>query len=197
MFVKKLFPMFNADLGSGGGSTPPAQDPPATDPPAQDPPKDTMIPKTRFDEVNNKLKEMADKVAEFEKAQADAKALADQKELDAKKEQGKFEELYLNTQKELDTYKQYESRTKELEGTILKMVETKLESVPKEMHDLVPTNLTAEGTLDWLNKAEAKGIFGKPEVKEIGKPSNKSNESPKVDKSNMSALDKILSGLGK
>lgn len=159
--------------------------------------KEAMIPKSRFDEVNSKYKEMAQKIAEFEKAQADAKAEAEAKELEAKKEQGKFEELYINTQKELEAYKAYETRTKELESTILSMVETKLQSVPKEMHDLVPTNLTAEATLDWLTKAESKGIFGKPEVKEIGKPSNKSNEAPKVDKANMSALDKILSGLGK
>jgi len=79
------------------------------------------------------------------------------------------------------------------------MVETKLETIPKELHDLVPTNLTPEAKLDWLNKAESKGLFGtlKTEVKEVGKPSNKSNEQPKVDKANLSPLDKILAGLGK
>lgn len=159
--------------------------------------QEAMIPKTRFDEINSKYKEMAEKVASFEKAQAELKAQQEAKELEAKKEQGKFEELYQTTQKELETYKQYETRTKELESTILGMVETKLSTVPKEMHDLVPTNLTAEGTLDWLNKAESKGLFGKPEAKDIGKPSNKSNEAPKVDKANLSPLDKILSGLGK
>ncbi|MDE1381190.1 hypothetical protein PVN23_21535, partial [Bacillus licheniformis] len=71
--------------------------------------KDAMIPKTRFDEINSKYKEMADKVAEFEAMQAKAKAEAEAKELEAKKEQGKFEELYLNTQKELEAVKQYES----------------------------------------------------------------------------------------
>ncbi|WP_045514025.1 hypothetical protein [Bacillus amyloliquefaciens] len=161
--------------------------------------KDAMIPKTRFDEINSKYKEMAEKVAEFEKAQAEARAEAERKELEAKKEQGKFEELYQNTQKELETYKSYETRAKELESLITGMVESKLKSVPEEMHDLVPANLTAEQTLDWLNKAESKGLFGKPsaEPKEVGKPSNKSNEAPKVDKANLSPLDKILSGLTK
>lgn len=162
-----------------------------------EPVKETMIPKTRFDEVNGKLKEMADKVAEFEKIQAQAKADAEAKELEAKKEQGKFEELYLNSQKEIETLKLTQSRATELETVITGMVETKLKAVPEEMHDLIPANLSAEATLDWLNKAESKGLFGKPEAKEIGKPSNKSNESPKVDKANLSALDKILSGLGK
>ena len=50
-----------------------------------------------------------------------------------------------------------------------------------------------------VTKAESKGLFGtlKTEVKEVGKPSNKSNEQPKVDKANLSPLDKILAGLGK
>ncbi|MGE7976609.1 hypothetical protein ACQKOK_27870 [Bacillus cereus] len=171
---------------------------PTTEPPVTpEPPKETMIPKTRFDEVNTKLKEMADKVASFEKLQADAQAEAERKELEAKKEQGKFEELYLNSQKELDTLKQSQSRATELETVINGMVETKLKAVPEEMKDLIPANLTAEATLDWLNKAESKGLFGKAEVKEIGKPSNKSTETPKVDKANLSPLDKILAGLGK
>lgn len=190
--------MFNADgaTGGGGGQT----TDPATNEPTQvtEPKGETMIPKTRFDEVNGKLKEMADKVAEFEKAQAQAKADAEAKELEAKKEQGKFEELYKTTQAELETTKKYETRTQELETLIKGMVDTKLEAIPKEMVDLVPTNLTVEQTLDWLNKAESKGLFGaKQEPKEIGKPSNKSNEAPKVDKANLSALDKIIAGLGK
>lgn len=195
MFVKRFMPMFEAEGGSAGaGSAEPVVTPVATEP---EPKAEPMIPKTRFDEINSKFKEMADKVAAFEKAQTDAAAAAEAKELEAKKEQGKFEELYLNTQKELDTVKQFQSRATELETLITGMVEQKLQSVPKEMHDLVPSNLTAEATLDWLNKAESKGLFGKPEIKEIGKPSNHSNESPKVDKANMSPLDKILSGLGK
>lgn len=158
---------------------------------------DPMIPKSRFDEVNSKYKELSEKVAEFERLQQEQSEAQAQKELEAKKEQGKFEELYSNSQKELESYKQFETRSKELESVITGMVETKLKSVPEEMHDLIPTNLSAEQTLDWIGKAESKGIFGKPEVKEIGKPSNKDQSAPKVDKSNMSPLDKILSGLGK
>lgn len=183
-----------AEGGEGGQETDPVTDEPKT----PETKTETMIPKTRFDEVNGKLKEMADKVAEFEKAHAQAQADAEAKELEAKKEQGKFEELYLNTQKELETTKKYETRTQELEALIKGMVDTKLEAIPKEMVDLVPTNLTVEQTLDWLNKAESKGLFGvKQEPKEVGKPSNKSNEAPKVDKANLSPLDKIIAGLGK
>ena len=159
--------------------------------------QDPMIPKTRFDEINAKYKEMADKVAEYERIQAEIQAEAERKELEAKKEQGKFEELYMNTQKELETYKTYESRAKELESVITNMVEAKLQAIPEDMHDLIPSNLTAEQTLNWITKAESKGIFGKPELKEIGRASNVTTDSPKVDKANLSALDKILMGLGR
>jgi len=160
---------------------------------------ENMIPKSRFDEVNAKYKEMSEKIAAFEEAEAARQKAAEQKELELKQEQGKFEELFQASQKELEALKKYESRSTELEGLISTMVDTKLESIPKEMHDLVPTNLTPEAKLDWLNKAESKGLFGslKQEPKEIGKPSNKSNEQPKVDKANLSPLDKILAGLGK
>ncbi|MDA2738384.1 hypothetical protein PDQ75_24835 [Bacillus cereus group sp. Bc015] len=203
MFVKNLMPKYSADGGSAGGTGETGEGATGgvvtekTDTPVGEKGHETMIPKTRFDEINAKYKEMAKKVAEFEKAQAEAKAEAERKELEAKKEQGKFEELYTKTQKELEAMKTYQTRATELESVIQSMVETKLQSVPKEMQDLVPSNLSAEATLDWLNKAESKGLFGKQEVKEIGKPSNKSNESPKVDKANLSPLDKILAGLGK
>ena len=197
MFKFKFTPMFQADgTGGGGGQSEPqaqSQEPVKQDEQKQDP----MIPKSRFDEINSKYKEMAEKVAEFERIQAEAQAEAERRELEAKKEQGKFEELYINTQKELEQMKAYQNRATELETVISSMVESKLESIPQEMHDLIPTNLTAEQTLAWLNKAESKGLFGKPEVKEIGKPSNKSTDSPKVDKANLSPLDKILAGLGK
>ena len=187
----------NLQYFSEGGSTGEGSPEPTAPTTTPEPPKETMIPKTRFDEVNTKLKEMADKVASFEKLQADAQAEAERKELEAKKEQGKFEELYLNSQKELENLKLSQSRATELETVINGMVETKLKAVPEEMKDLIPANLTAEATLDWLNKAESKGLFGKAEVKEIGKPSNKSTDTPKVDKANLSPLDKILAGLGK
>ncbi|TWM32240.1 hypothetical protein CHCC14819_0436 [Bacillus licheniformis] len=204
MFYKNLLiPILSADGGSTGGGAgdggQPTEPTTPSEPTTPDKPKneDTMIPKSRFDEINEKYKEMADKVAAFEKAQSEAAAEAERKQLEAKKEQGKFEELYNATQKELESYKQYQSRAEELEGMIQGMVEAKLQAVPKEMHDLVPDNLSPEAMLAWLNKAETKGLFGKPDVKEVGKPSNKSNESPKVDKANLSAFDKILAGLSK
>lgn len=171
---------------------------PVVETPTNEVPKpDAMIPKTRFDEVNSKYKDVADRLATFEKAETDRQAEQEKIALDTKKKQGEFEDLYNGLQKELDTYKGYEERTKSLETVITSMVETKLATIPEDLHDLVPSNLTTEQTLDWLNKAESKGIFGKAEPKDIGKPSNQTNTEPKLAEEKMSALDKILAGLGK
>ncbi|MDR7207589.1 hypothetical protein [Priestia megaterium] len=175
-------------------ATPEAVEPEVKEPEAK---ADPMIPKSRFDEINSKYKEMLAKIEAFESADLKRQEEEAARELERKKEQGKFEELYQSSQKELEAFKKYESRTQELESVINGMVETKLKSIPEDMVDLIPANLSAEQTLAWLDKAESKGLFGKPEPKEVGKPSNKSNEAPKIDNANLSPLDKILAGLGR
>lgn len=195
--MNKFLPLnlqyFAADTGIEGGA------PDEIKAPIVDEPKDNMIPKTRFDEINSKYKEMVEKMSAIESAESERQKQLEEDKKRQAEEQGKFQELYQTAQKELEGYKVYEERTKALEGVIVGMVETKLTAVPKELHDLVPTNLTSEQTLDWLNKAESKGLFGKKEEspKEIGKPSNHSTDKPKIDKAELSALDKIIAGLGK
>ena len=62
------------------------------------------------------------------------------------------------------------------EELITKLVETKLEQIPEEYKVLIPDNLDLTQKLNWLEKAEAKGLFNKEEKKkpnvEIGKPMN-------------------------
>lgn len=62
------------------------------------------------------------------------------------------------------------------EELITKLVETKLKQIPEEYKDLIPDNLELTQKLNWLEKAEAKGLFNKEERKkpnlEIGKPMN-------------------------
>lgn len=77
---------------------------------------------------------------------------------------------------------------KEYEELVSKMVETKLEQVPADFKDLIPDNLDLKQKLNWLDKAEAKGLFTKekkekPNV-EIGKPMNM--EVPQVDAGKLS-----------
>ena len=122
-----------------------------------------MIPKSRFDEVNQKFKDLQAKLDEFtnEKAKADAERQKAEKK--AKEEQGKFEELYKATNDELskfkDDHKNASQRVTQLETVINTMLETRLANVPEDFRNLVPANLNPEAKLEWLTAAEAKGLF--------------------------------------
>jgi hypothetical protein len=155
-------------------------------------PTDHMIPKSRFDEVNQKFKDV--------QAKLDA-ILAEKQETErkAQEEQGKYQELYENTSKEFTQVKtQYESvetRAKELEGVINGLLETKLSTIPEDYHDLIPGNLTPEQKLDWINKAETKGLFGKREQKPIGEASNPSH-AQSFDLNTLSPVQLLKAGYG-
>ncbi|MGM0807511.1 MAG: hypothetical protein ACQET8_22660 [Bacillota bacterium] len=109
-----------------------------------------MIPKSRFNEVNSKYKDVAAELQALKDAQA-------QRELDDKKQQGHFEELYNTANTELGTLK---PRVEVLEGVINSLLTTKLEVIPKEYHALIPEG-SPESKLAWINTAESTGLFGK------------------------------------
>jgi hypothetical protein len=147
-------------------------DPPATpptDPPANPEPQGHMIPKTRFDEVNNKNKQLQSELQALKDAEA-AKALED------KKQQGHYEELYNTSNTELSALK---PRIESLEGVINSLLQTKLDTIPKEYHALIPEG-TPESRLAWINTAESTGLFGKPQVNQnpVGGMTNGTPPSP-------------------
>lgn len=77
---------------------------------------------------------------------------------------------------------------KEYEELLSNLINTKMEQVPPEYKDLIPENMDLKQKLNWLDKAESKGIFNKekksnPDV-EIGKPMNM--ETDTVDTSKLS-----------
>lgn len=76
---------------------------------------------------------------------------------------------------------------KEYEDLVTNLIETKLKEVPEDYKELIPDNLSLKQKLNWLEKAEAKGLFNKEEKKkpnvEIGKPMNV--DAPSVDTSKL------------
>lgn len=76
---------------------------------------------------------------------------------------------------------------KEYEDLVGKLIETKMEHIPAEFKELIPDNLDLKQKLNWLEKAEVKGLFTKEEKKkpnvEIGKPMNV--DAPSVDTSKL------------
>lgn len=164
--------------------------------------KDKMIPKSRFDEVNNKYKEMQkqlDALLADKKKADDEKAKADKK---AKEEAGKFEELYKTTAGELDKFKgeseTAKTRIGELEAVINGLLEAKLAGIPEEFHDLIPSNLTPEAKLAWVTTAEGKGLFGSAQQKKnepVGKVTNP-NQQQTTDLNSLSPIELLRAGYG-
>jgi ribonucleoside-triphosphate reductase len=153
-----------------------------------------MIPLSRFNEVNSKYKELAEKVQAFEQAQAEAERLDQEKK-------GEFEKLYREKEGELSKYqKDLESiseRAKALESRFEAMVNSKIETIDEDYRDLIPSNLSNEEKLEWIDKAEKKGLFKKAnEEVTIGESTNRKQEL-KRDVGKMSAMEKLLMGYGK
>ncbi|MBT2714732.1 hypothetical protein [Bacillus sp. ISL-57] len=136
--------------------------------------KAVMIPKSRFDEINQKYKDAQAKLDEFqvEKQSADRRA---------KEESGEFKSLYETTSKEFSEFKaqftSVEDRNKQLEGVINGLLETKLQAIPENFRDLIPENLTPELKLEWINKAETKGLFSKAPQQPVGEQTNGSEKT--------------------
>jgi len=143
-----------------------------------------MIPKTRFDEVNTKFKDVQKQLEELmREKQEREKAEAEKR--------GEFEKLYQETSKQAETIKQQaeanEKRVQQLEGVIQQLLSSKLEAIPEEMRDLIPSNFTVEQKLEWLATAEKKGLFAKKHQQQIGGDTNTSDKQS----TNLNALSPI------
>lgn len=119
-----------------------------------------MIPKTRFDEVNKKAKELQAQLDALQKAQ-------DEEERTKAEEQGEYQRLYQETTSEVDrlkgVYDTASARAQELEGIVSGLLDAKLDAIPEQFRGLVPDGLTPEAKLAWLTKAEASGLFAPKE----------------------------------
>lgn len=153
--------------------------------------KEHMIPKSRFDEVNNAYKEIKKQLDEMKQA-------SQTKEREEAEKRGEFEGLYKKAQNDLEVVKGENKAAKErvevLEGVINKLLEQKLESIDKDYHDLIPDGMTPEQKLAWVSNAEAKGIFGNKSVNEpLGEQTNpKGNQE--VDINKLNPLQMLMAG---
>src|SRR5690554_585626 len=93
-----------------------------------------MIPQSRFNEINNKYKDTQQKLDELLKAKNDA-------DEDAKKKQGEFESLYNDLKNEHDPLKEETNKYKEVFKT---MLQNRLDDVPEEFKDLIPSGSEIE-----------------------------------------------------
>lgn len=157
--------------------------------------KEIMIPKSRFDEVNNKYKELKAKLEEIEAANK-------KKEEEVAQQRGEFENLYNQAKSELETVKKErkaaQERVEVLEGVINQLLEAKLEEIDKEYHDLIPDSLTPEQKLAWVTSAQKKGLFKNTEANTpLGERTNPKDGGGEVETKNMSPFQLLLSGYSK
>lgn len=107
--------------------------------------KDVMIPKKRFDDVNNRYKALDDdyknRKVEYDEM---AKKVSDSE----------------STHRELeDTVKARDERVVALEGILKGMLDAELQNIDEDYRELVPADKPIEQQLEWLGKAKAKGLF--------------------------------------
>jgi DNA repair exonuclease SbcCD ATPase subunit len=163
--------------------------------------KEHMIPKSRFDEVNNNYKALKDELDKMKAAQKKAEDERLAKEQEEAEKRGEFEGLYKKAQTDLESvkaeHKSAKARVEALEGVIQGLLDAKLEAIDKEYHDLIPEGMTPEQKLAWVTNAEKKGIFGRKAANEpLGEQTNpRGNEE--VDINKMNPLQMLLSGYSK
>lgn len=203
--------LMDADTGSNGGSAEGGNDDGGQDDGSSDGKENTdtktggqdehMIPKSRFDEVNNSYKELKSKVEELTAAQEAAEKEAEEAARKEAEEKGEFETLYNEAKENASTLEsQVESaneRVEALEGIINGLLETEMESIDEDYHDLIPEGMTPEQKLAWVNNAKKKGIFGKNDSEQpLGTQTNgKSNGT--LDSQNLDPLQMMSSGYSK
>lgn len=151
-----------------------------------------MIPKSRFDEVNSKFKDVQKQLEDLmREKQEREKAEAEKR--------GEFEKLYQETSKQAETLKQqaesHEKRVQQLESVIQQLLDSKLEAIPEELRDLIPSNFTVEQKLEWIATAEKKGLFAKKQQQQIGGDTNASDKQT-TDLKSLSPIQLLKAGYG-
>lgn len=113
----------------------------------------------------------------------------------SQEEAGEYQTLYETTSKEFGEVKgkfeAIETYNKELEGVIEGLLATKMQSIPKDFHELIPENLTIAQKLAWVDKAEQKGMFGGSKVEEPIGGSTNPKVKTQIDDSSMSSLQRM------
>jgi ribonucleoside-triphosphate reductase len=130
-----------------------------------------MIPKSRFDEVNQKFKDVQKQLDDL----LAAKTAAEKSEAEKR---GEFEKLYQEANRSAETFK---NRAEALEGVVTQLLEQRLESIPADLRDLIPAEYSVEQKLAWIANAEQKGLFSKRQHQQIGGETN-SNQTQGITK---------------
>lgn len=132
----------------------------------KDPKKEIMIPKSRFDEVNEKAKAIEAEIAEI-KAQTEAGSnegvnVSDDDQSEADEEfsakQAELNEMNQQIEAEQSELENLQAREAELMTAIDSIVASRMDTIPEDFRELVP-DTDSLSQIAWIQKAEAKGLF--------------------------------------
>jgi chromosome segregation ATPase len=111
--------------------------------------QEVMIPKARFDEINERMK----------KAERELQAFMD-KQTDAEKtrlaEQEEYRQLAERLAAENDALKPYKAQAEAAHAALQETVEGQIAQLSEDVRELVPTFADPRDTLAWLNKNAAR-----------------------------------------
>jgi len=103
-----------------------------------------MVPKSRFDEVNERMKKAEDALAQLRKQQEEA-------ETARLTEEGKFKDLYEQAKQEAESLRQDAERAGQLLQAIADGNQRRIDQLPDEMKKLVPEYDDPAKTQAWLD----------------------------------------------
>lgn len=153
--------------------------------------EELLIPKSRFDEINEARKTAEAKLKELTDA-AEAKRIADDKaQRDALAEQGKHKDALTAAEKELTDLRPLKERVATYEKAIGEMLTSRKAGVPEHISKLL-TGMDPLAALKWLDE-NAEQLGRKPAPKT---DAGKSGDQKGDDTFSKAHIDKVMQELG-
>lgn len=118
---------------------------PQSTPPAEAQKTENAIPYERFKQVNDRAKELADRLDQIERERQQER----ENEL---KRQNKYEELYEETRGKLEVYEQMQLETELYKSAFNETLQGRIAQIPEDKRSLIPEGLDPINLSQWLNK---------------------------------------------
>lgn len=115
---------------------------------------ESMIPKSRFDEVNERMRRAEEALAKFRQDTEAAEA-------ERLKKQGEWQQIAENERKAAEALKPYRDRAEALEAMLKETNAKRIERVPEAMRSLIPVDYPPERLSAWL-ESNWERLIGKP-----------------------------------
>jgi hypothetical protein len=113
-----------------------------------------MIPKSRFDEVNERMRKAEEALAKFRQDTEAAEA-------ERLKKQGEWQQIAENERKRAEALAQFQARAESLEKMLTDSNKLRIERVPETMRTLIPVDYPPERLSAWLD-SNWERLIGKP-----------------------------------